>query len=249
MEGEMEVEMEMSMRASEDMEMGEDITPPLSPLTYSLHDAFLLSHCSSCFSPLLDPPHLPTNSLLYCSPRCCSSSSLHVSTAELHLLRSLPSSTADTSDLRAALRLLQSLPAACRFLRAGRIAGLLTNRDKLLATTGDDEFVGRIREGTGAMAAARKMRDGDEAEVCEPDDVALEAALCLVLTNAVEVHDNTGRTLGIAVYGPSFCWINHSCSPNACYRISLPSPPACCSQASLRIVPCARHRREAQVRS
>jgi hypothetical protein len=126
---------------------------------------------------------------------------------------------------------------------------LLTNRDKLLATTGDDEFVRRIREGAAAMAAATKMRDGHESEAWELDDVALEAALCLVLTNAVEVQDNTGRTLGIALYGPSFCWINHSCSPNACYRISLPSPPACCAQASLRIVPCAGHRREAQVRS
>lgn len=72
------------------------------------------------------------------------------------------------------------------------------------------------------MAAAITMQRGVE----ESDDAVLEeatVALCLVLTNAVEVQDNRGRTLGIAVYDPTFCWINHSCSPNACYRFVLSS--------------------------
>jgi len=59
------------------------------------------------------------------------------------------------------------------------------------------------------------------------DDAVLEEAtiaLCAVLTNAVEVHDNEGRALGIAVFDPTFSWINHSCSPNACYRFILSSP-------------------------
>jgi len=61
------------------------------------------------------------------------------------------------------------------------------------------------------------------------DDAVLEEAtiaLCAVLTNAVEVHDNEGRALGIAVFDPTFSWINHSCSPNACYRFILSSFPS-----------------------
>lgn len=252
----------MSMRVNEDIDIGEDITPPLRSLSFSLHDSFLFSHCSGCFSPLPNLPLLPTfpnntlhvpPTLLYCSPRCSASdSSLHISSAEFHLLRSLPS-TRETSDLRAALRFLHSLPAACGSLPTERIAGLLTNREKLLAgTTADDEddpeSVVRIRDGARTMAAARKMLECDEAP--EPNDFVLEeAALCLVLTNAVEVQDNSGRNLGIAVYDPSFCWINHSCSPNACYRFLLSSPPPCCAQTRLRIVPCVRHVQETKVSS
>ena len=45
--------------------------------------------------------------------------------------------------------------------------------------------------------------------------------------NAVEVQDNEGRNLGIVVYDINFyfSWINHSCSPNACYRFLI-SPPS-----------------------
>ncbi|KAG7940912.1 hypothetical protein I3843_16G010200 [Carya illinoinensis] len=247
---------EMEMRGREDIEMGQDITPPIPPLSYSLHDSFLLSHCSACFSPLpLRPtfPHIPLplpHLLSYCSPRCSSSDSLlHFSSAEFHLLRSYPSSFGESSDLRAALRFLHSLPDSSGSVPNGRLAGLLANRDKLLARTGyDEEFVERIRDGARVMAAARKMREGHVAS--EPNDFVLEeAALCLVLTNAVEVQDDSGRTLGIAVYGPSFSWINHSCSPNACYRFFLSSPPPCCSQARLRIVPGARHGLETQKES
>ncbi|QHO12736.1 DNA-directed RNA polymerases II, IV and V subunit [Arachis hypogaea] len=62
--------------------------------------------------------------------------------------------------------------------------------------------------------------------------------LCAVLTNAVEVQDKEGRTLGIALYGPAFSWINHGCSPNACYRFIFSLPPPSSSQESkLRIAP------------
>ncbi|KAI7754504.1 hypothetical protein M8C21_017966, partial [Ambrosia artemisiifolia] len=62
-------------------------------------------------------------------------------------------------------------------------------------------------------AATSSTRDGNF--------VLEEAVLCAVLTNAVEVQDTTGRSLGIALYHSSFSWINHSCSPNASYRFLL----------------------------
>ncbi|KAK8538794.1 hypothetical protein V6N13_009166 [Hibiscus sabdariffa] len=91
------------------------------------------------------------------------------------------------------------------------------------------------------MAAARKLRNGDSA-LDRSDGILLEeAVLSLVLTNAVEVQDEAGRSLGIAVYDPNFSWINHSCSPNACYRFSVLPPNATSfgedSCSSLRIVP------------
>ncbi|KAJ9146117.1 hypothetical protein P3X46_028424 [Hevea brasiliensis] len=240
--------MEMEMRAGEDIGIGEDITPPLSPLSFSLYDSFLYSHCSSCFCPLPNRPSHPTpipHSLLYCSPLCSSSNSpLHFYSAEFHLLRYLSSTSpppSSSSDLRAALRLLHSLPSHSYPL--GRISGLLTNHHKLFA---DEEIVARVRYGARAMAAARRLRDGKQ-ELIELDeneyDAVLfeeeEAALCLVLTNAVEVQDSDGCTLGIAVYDPTFSWINHSCSPNACYRflISKPSTAAFPADSKLRIVP------------
>ncbi|KAJ6412495.1 hypothetical protein OIU84_005529 [Salix udensis] len=201
----------MEMRAGEEeIEIGEDMTPSVIPLSYALHDAFLHSHCSSCFSLLPGTNftrhhHAPT--LLYCSSICSSS---HFSPADLHLLHSLPS-----SDLRAALRLLYHYTPSSS---TNRICGLLTNREKLMA---DEEISARVRDGAKAIEAARRI-EMDENE--KNEDALLEAALCLVLTNAVEVQDHEGRSLGIAVYGPNFSWINHSCSPNACYRFII-SPP------------------------
>lgn len=255
---------EMEMRAKEDIEIGQDITPTLTPLSFSLHDSFLLSHCSSCFSPLpsspnlhfppflpsfsINPNHVPT--LLYCSQHCSlSDSPLHVSSAEFHLLQSLPSTSPLSSDLRAALRLLHSLPAAtCHSTQRHRVAGLLTNHEKFTSSENsynnddddeEEELLIRIREGAKLMAAARrKMRDGVEL-LNENDAVLEEAVLCLVLTNAVEVHDKSGRTLGIAVYDARFSWINHSCSPNACYRflVSSPETPSFSCPSTLQIVP------------
>lgn len=72
------------------------------------------------------------------------------------------------------------------------------------------------------------------------DVVWEEAALCLVMTNAVEVQDDkTGRILGIAVYDKDFSWINHSCSPNACYRFSLSerNTPSFRDEKKMRIAP------------
>ncbi|KAK9270346.1 hypothetical protein L1049_025925 [Liquidambar formosana] len=238
-----EMEMEMKMIAREDISIGEDITPALQPLASSLYDSHLLSHCSSCFSPLPSPPLLAL-SLFYCSSQCSDSDSpLHLSSAEHHLLSTSPA--ADTSDLRLSLRLLHSLPPS---LNHPRIRGLLTNRDKLMypqKNSDDDEILTRIRDGARAMAMARRIRDGEGVdgggEVGEA--VVEEAMLCLVLTNAVEVQVHGGQTVGIAVYGTAFSWINHSCSPNACYRFltSAAELPPCSVKPRLRIAPSGGH--------
>lgn len=96
------------------------------------------------------------------------------------------------------------------------------------------------------MAAARRMRDRDcSGEESEEEEAMAAAALCAVLTNGVEVQVKSGRTLGVAVYGGAgFSWINHSCSPNACYRISLHSDLQTTpfspdhETTAMRIVPC-----------
>ncbi|CAL1395701.1 unnamed protein product [Linum trigynum] len=72
--------------------------------------------------------------------------------------------------------------------------GLLTNHEKLLAE--DDEISDRVRSGAAAMAAARGRRNGVGTGAEEEE----ESAICLVITNGVEVVDEKGRGLGIAVY-------------------------------------------------
>ncbi|XP_031395024.1 protein SET DOMAIN GROUP 41 isoform X1 [Punica granatum] len=222
---------EMEMRAIDDViEMGRQLTPALPPLSHALHDSFLHSHCSACFSPLHPPP--PPSRVLYCSQACSASDSpLHTSSAELQLLlhRQSPSSAAsddgDTSDVRAALRLLAALRDAPSCCGSQRIAGLLTNRDTLLAPeTATSGILATIQSGAKAMAAARSSQKGSS-DVSEDMKATTleEAALCAVLTNAVEVQDSEGRGIGIAIYGTDFSWINHSCSPNACYRFQFQS--------------------------
>ncbi|KAJ4700987.1 Protein SET DOMAIN GROUP 41-like protein [Melia azedarach] len=215
--------MEMEMRANEEIKQGEDLTPPLFPLTFSLHDSFLDSHCSSCFSPLPSSPLHPTTSVLFCSPHC---SSLPYSPSELRLLLS----AAHTSDLRAALRLLSLLQSPLPVLPSPRLFGLLTNRDKLTSSP-DSDVASKIREGADEMARARGN--------LSKNVVWEEAALCLVITNAVEVQDKSGRILGIAVYDKDFSWINHSCSPNACYRflVSDTNTASFCGETKMRIAP------------
>ncbi|GMI77103.1 hypothetical protein like AT1G43245 [Hibiscus trionum] len=226
----------MEMRAEEDIEIGEDITPPLFPLSFSLNDSFLSSHCSSCFSPLSSPafPSLSPHAPLYCSAACSAAYSCIPSSSAESLL---PPSSPHSSDLRTALRFLLHLPRPCPHLHRFN-NGLLTNYHKLSSSP---EFATQIRQGAIAMAGARKLRNRDSA-LNKSDGVLLEeAVLSLVLTNAVEVQDEAGRSLGIAVYDPNFSWINHSCSPNACYRFSVSPPNATSfgedSSSSLRIVP------------
>ncbi|MED6158477.1 hypothetical protein PIB30_033114 [Stylosanthes scabra] len=221
------MEMKMEMRVMENTEIATDMTPSLLPLTFALHNNNLQTHCSSCFSLLPPSPiHITPFLFLYCSPPC--------SAAHTFLLRLHHPALSHSSDLRAALLLLSDhRPSATSF----RIAGLLSNRHKLTChhSSDEDEISETIRAGARALATAITELRGENA----PNDAVLdeaECALCAVLTNAVEVQDKEGRALGIAVYGPAFSWINHSCSPNACYRFIL-SPPPPSSSSKLRICP------------
>ncbi|KAG8389824.1 hypothetical protein BUALT_Bualt01G0018600 [Buddleja alternifolia] len=242
----------MEMRAIEDIAIGQDLTPHLPPLAVALHDYALTSHCAACFSTLPPPPppfspftptspqnprHVPT--LLYCSPRCSFSDS---SSAEPHLLslflQSPPSTWHDSSDLRLALRLLYIFQSTEGFHRNDavleRIAGLMTNRERLIfGENNEDQFhvLERIREGAKMIAKAKKTCD--VIVEFEQDFELEEMVLCLVLTNAVEVQDKSGCSIGIGVYDTTFSWINHSCSPNACYRFLF--GPECDEQPSLKI--------------
>ncbi|VFQ85097.1 unnamed protein product [Cuscuta campestris] len=226
----------MEMRAVEDVAIGQDLTPPIPPIAAALHDSRRSSHCSACFSLLPPAPtfsptthHVPASFLRYCSPRCSSlDSPIHFSSAEFHLLRH-SSAIPDTSDLCLSLRLLS------RFHILGlvsendgildRIGGLMTNRAELLMMpeSREDsvahEVFEKIKEGARAMAAARRMLLNSELPFAGACDLE-EAVLCLVLTNAVEVQDSAGCSVGVAVYGQSFSWINHGCSPNCSYRFS-----------------------------
>lgn len=88
------------------------------------------------------------------------------------------------------------------------------------------------------MAIARKIRGGEEYKGEEA--VMEELVLCVVITNAVEVQVSGGRIVGLAIYDTTFSWINHSCSPNACYRFSLSSiseNPSISDESNLLIVP------------
>lgn len=92
----------------------------------------------------------------------------------------------------------------------------MSNRHCLIDNPNDEVFV-EIKQGAKAIAEARMMMRGNG----DDDDCVMEeAALCVVMTNAVEVQDENGVAVGIAVYDTAFSWINHSCSPNACYRFS-----------------------------
>lgn len=95
----------------------------------------------------------------------------------------------------------------------------MTNRENLVFATKqiedsdeNSENYLRIREGAKMMAKVRNNVNSDKSFPLE------EMVLCLVVTNAVEVLEKNGRCIGIAVYDHTFSWINHSCSPNSCYR-------------------------------
>ncbi|KAL1557119.1 protein SET DOMAIN GROUP 41 [Salvia divinorum] len=203
---------------------------------------------------------------LYCSLSCSAAdSALHSSSAEHYLLSLVSTSPhslwdSSSSDLRLSLRLahvFQNLPQECTFspqlsflgvkneslCQDGcweRIAGLMTNRENIvfggikktqIEDYDYDECFKRIREGAEMMAKARGKDVNLEGFALE------EMVLCLVMTNAVEVQEMKGSCLGIAVYDAAFSWINHSCSPNSCYRFLV--GPANNERLPLRIAPAA----------
>ncbi|KAH6789168.1 hypothetical protein C2S51_004174 [Perilla frutescens var. frutescens] len=139
-----------------------------------------------------------------------------------------------------------------------RIAGLMTNRENLVVgEIEENQFecdenpsncedcsensgivLQRIREGAKMMAKARRKYVGKDVNVEKQECFSLEEmVLCLVLTNAVEVQGDYGSSIGIAVYDATFSWINHSCSPNSCYRFLV--GPQNDQRQPLRIAPAA----------
>lgn len=190
----------METISAEDVGIGVDLFPALSPLTFSLYDS---SPLLSLLILLLPPPPYPPHHL-YCS---LVDDSPTVSPPDLSPILS-------ASDIRAALRLLNSISSSSAAASLPhRFGGLLTNHHRLMA---DSSFSVAIRRAASFISAVLRSD--------RKDTVLEEAAICSVLTNAVEVQDRAGVALGIAVYGSRFSWINHSCSPNACYRFVI-SPP------------------------
>ncbi|RRT60141.1 hypothetical protein B296_00045186, partial [Ensete ventricosum] len=201
----------------------------IPPLAAALHLRFLPSRCSACFRPLDSflPCAACRGAARYCSAACSAAdSSAHAASGECCLLRD-HHPDGDTSDFRAALRLLHSLetlgmgisPPASLPGRPRRIAGLLASGlEKVLEEGG--EVAGRIMAGTALMSLARGRSRSREADV-DGWAASLEVVLWAVLTNSVEVHISEVGALGVAVYGPGFSWFNHSCVPNACYRFEL----------------------------
>eukprot|EP01018_Ginkgo_biloba_P018531 Gb_01482 [translate_table: standard] len=114
----------MEMKASEDLEMGSDITNHIPPLAAALSDFLLSSRCSACFSPTNNPNYMCKGqcrgSVIYCSQHCINLDlQFHVQSGECHLLSLMKNLTPNiwegprtfpalggTCDLRAALRLL-----------------------------------------------------------------------------------------------------------------------------------------------
>ncbi|VFQ72050.1 unnamed protein product [Cuscuta campestris] len=172
------------------------------PIATALHHAHRFSHCSLCFSHLPFAPNfcthqVPASFLRYCSPHGSSiDSPILFSSAAFHLLRHSPA-IMDTSGLCLSLRLLRRFQILC--LVSGndgvldRTGGLMTNHEELLmmVDTREDvvtnEVFERIKEGSRAMAFARRMLSNLNSESPLAGDCDLEEA---VLTNSVEVLNN-----------------------------------------------------------
>ncbi|VFQ78710.1 unnamed protein product [Cuscuta campestris] len=196
--------------------------PPSTMPTASLTapSASLISLSPQISLPIKSPPLSFVTAPLTALPSTLPSTSLRHSPAIM-----------DTSGLCLSLRLLRRFQILC--LVSGndgvldRTGGLMTNHEELLmmVDTREDvvtnEVFERIKEGSRAMAFARRMLSNLNSESPLAGDCDLEeAVLCFVLTNAVEVQDSAGRSVGVAVYGPSFSWNNHGCSPNCSCRFS-----------------------------
>ncbi|GJN02961.1 hypothetical protein PR202_ga20357 [Eleusine coracana subsp. coracana] len=224
----------MEMRARESINISEDLTGAITPYTTALHDAFLHSHCSSCFRKLPLQSScikccVTCSSVWYCCSDCLNSDSMvHLASGECcfivnHLKKaSLPCVTEGTSDFRAAIRLLYVLEArglvsSDSIGHSSRIGGLSASGIEEVLEEGD-AIAERILEGSLLMSSARKSRA--QASVGFSDGLET-LTLWAVITNSVEVQVSEGQAMGIAVYGPSFSWFNHSCFPNASYRFAL----------------------------
>ncbi|KAH9325967.1 hypothetical protein KI387_006145, partial [Taxus chinensis] len=198
----------MYMKASENVEMGCDVTPEIPPLAWALSDSLLSSRCSACFSKLINYFHCTGHcggAVIYCSQQCRDTDiRTHLHSGECHLLNNARAHAyaISTSDLRAAVRLLfldSSLST-----HSSRISNLMTNHDCLLgrkrkrhkpsnSTNGDksnsdcEEFAQEIEECARVIHLARKHASG--AMECDCDGQRMEEeALCAVITNGVQVQ-------------------------------------------------------------
>ncbi|XP_066349731.1 protein SET DOMAIN GROUP 41-like isoform X3 [Miscanthus floridulus] len=226
----------MEMRARESVSTSKDLTGEIAPYATALHDVFLQSHCSSCFTKLLPQPPCVVSCTICCSLRyCCSEcfgadSAVHFSSGECcffvdHLKRASPSYVSEgTSDLRAALRLLyvlemHGLASSDSIDKYSRIGGLSASGIEKVLEEGE-VIAERMLEGSLLMSSARKSRA--HTSFIFSDRLKLEKmALWAVIINSVEVQLSEGLAMGVAVYGPSFSWFNHSCFPSASYRFVL----------------------------
>jgi hypothetical protein len=154
-----------------------------------------------------------------------------------------PCATEGTSDFRAALRLLyvreaRGLGSSDSINHSIRIGGLSADGIETALEEGD-EIAERILEGSLLMSSARKSRAHAPVRLY---DGLEKLTLWAVITNSVEVQVSEGKAMGIAVYGPSFSWFNHSCFPNASYRFALvPWQDDCTSHKSKSsVVPASR---------
>ncbi|KAI4986447.1 hypothetical protein ZWY2020_019077 [Hordeum vulgare] len=177
---------------------------------------------------------VPCCSVQYCCSDCLlSDREVHSSSGECcffadHLKKASPSYvTEGTSDVRASLRLLyflemHALVSSDSINRSSRIGGLSTIGILEVLKEGG-EVAETILKGSMLMSSARKMRT--QTSVVFSNGLTVEiVALWAVMINSVEVQISDGWDLGIAVYGPSFSWFNHSCFPNASYRFALAPP-------------------------
>uniref|UniRef100_A0A0E0DE80 SET domain-containing protein n=1 Tax=Oryza meridionalis TaxID=40149 RepID=A0A0E0DE80_9ORYZ len=237
--------MEMGMRARESVNMSEDLTQAIAPYATALHDASLWSHCSSCFRGLpAQSPHAMScttcGSVRYCCSDCLiSDCEVHSFSGECcffvnHLREASPSTlTEETSDVRAALRLLYSLEmcglvSSDSVSSSNRISGLSASGIREVLEEGGEIAEG-VLEGSLLMLSARKSRMKNYVGLFNGLTIE-KVVLWAVMTNSVEVQISEEQSLGIAVYGPSFSWFNHSCCPNASYRFVLvPQNEGCTS--------------------
>nr|CAE05952.3 OSJNBb0088C09.11 [Oryza sativa Japonica Group] len=237
--------MAMGMRARESVNMSEDLTQAIAPYATALHDASLQSHCSSCFHRIpAQSPHdmscTMCGSVRYCCSDCLiSDCEVHSSSGECcffvkHLREASPSTlTEETSDIRAALRLLYSLEtrglvSSDSVSSSNRIGGLSASGIREVLEEGGEIAEG-VLEGSLLMLSARKSRMKNYVGLSNGLTIE-KVALWAVMTNSVEVQISEEQSLGIAVYGPSFSWFNHSCCPSASYRFVLvPQNEGCTS--------------------
>uniref|UniRef100_A0A0E0KQL2 SET domain-containing protein n=1 Tax=Oryza punctata TaxID=4537 RepID=A0A0E0KQL2_ORYPU len=190
--------MAMGMRARKSVNISEDLTQAIAPYVTALHDASLHSHCSSCFRgiPAQSPRDMSCTtcgSVQYCCSDCLiSDCEVHSSSGECcffvkHLREGSPSTlTEETSDIRAALRLLFSLEmrglvSSDSISSSNRICGLSASGIREVLEEGG-EIAERMLEGSLLMLSARKLSMKNSVDLSNGLTIE-KVALWAVMTN------------------------------------------------------------------